>query len=275
MKIVGIEYNVGGNIVNCDELKEKFIDEFNKNGLTNLHAMATDHSIELRNICLDIGMNLLTSIVESSKESLEQILEDYSNEIKNKLDIEFDKIIEDGFVSYFERVIIKEYTNPFDYDLSKLPNKEKQDIITELEKINEQYEKEHVSLLNISTQGQIYKSVIRLLDGWNSNIDKYRDKIANDEDKKKFYYLILLSSLDLRLGSILEFYCSFPGNSKLSFCSSDVIKTLKLSYFNKDFIFAILNEKISEIFEVLLLTPSIDPSKDPDTYLNYWIDMNE
>lgn len=271
LKIVGIEYNVGGNIVNCDELKEKFIDEFNKNGLTNLHAMATDHSIELRNICLDIGMNLLTSMVESSKESLE----DYSNEIKNKLDIEFDKIIEDGFVSYFERVIVNKYTNPFDDDLSKLPNKEKQDIITELEKINEQYEKEHVSLLNISTQGQIYKSVIRLLDGWNSNIDKYQDKIANVEDKKKFYYLILLSSLDLRLGSILEFYCSFPGKSELSFCSSDVIKTLKLSYFNKDFIFAILNEKISEIFEVLLLTPSIDPSKDPGKYLNYWIDMNE
>jgi len=269
MKIVGMEYNVGGNIVNCEELKEKFIDEFNTNGLTNLHKMTKDHSIELRTICLDIGMNLLLSMIESNKESLQQKLEYYSNEIKNKLDKEFDKIIEDGFVSYFERLIVKEYTNPF--DVSKLPDKEKADLITELEKINAQYEKSHVSLLNISTQGQIYKSVIGLLDGWNSNIDKYQDKITNVEDKKKFYYLILLSSLDLRLGSILEFYCSFPGNDKLSICSSDVIKTLKLSYFNKDFIFAILNEKISEIFKA----EPIDPSKDPEKYLNYWIDINE
>ena len=82
MKIAGIRYNVSGNIVNCDELKEKFIDEFDKNGLTNLRAMATDHSKELRNICLDIGMNLLTRMVESSKESLE----DYSNKIKDKLE---------------------------------------------------------------------------------------------------------------------------------------------------------------------------------------------
>ena len=238
--------------------------------------MAKNHSIELRRICLDIGMNLLINSVKTNKESLQN----YSKEIKKRLDIEFDKIIEDGFVSYFERLIIKEYTNP-EYinrinanDLKLSNNEEEKDLIKELEEINEEYERNHVSLLNISTQGQIYRSVIRLLDGWNNNIKIFQDKLTNDEDKKKFYYLILLSSLDLRLGSILEFYCAFPDNKERLFCSPGVIKTLKLSHFDKRFIIAILNEKISEISKDLWNTLPI-PGVDPDKYLTYWIELNE
>lgn len=208
----------------CNKLKTKFIEEFSKNGFNddNFSKFTDEHKEDLKNIVSDIVEILLWNKAEDTIDT-----------IKDTVKTKVNEVIDKGFLNYSSRV-----AHNFFIDFAKTiePGIIQPEEKVELEKLDKDYNDEHVSLVDFLKKPIIYSSIEKLLSIWNTklaveinNNERIRDMGDNAKDSLK--YLALLSCIDLRIGSLLEFFCAIKDKQTAIMCSPDIIKEIKISHF--------------------------------------------
>jgi len=250
----------------CNELKTKFITEFSKNGynIENFSKFSDDHKKEIVNTMWAIGGILLMNKFEQTIDDIGDTFEQNKEELENKLMEMEVEIIDKGFVNYSSRVahhFFTDFVKEMEPNISKV-REEDEDYTLLAKKLDKEYNDRHVSLIDLSIPSTIYSSIVKLLGDWDGKLDEtikrdeMKDLNLTKEAKDSLKYLTLLSCIDLRIGSLIEFYCYMtPQNKREIMCKEDIIKKLKMNHF-RDGISDILKnvllktkDKVTEEFE--------------------------
>ena len=202
----------------CNKLKTKFIEEFSKNGFNddNFSKFTDEHKFS------DIVEILLWNKAEDTIDT-----------IKDTVKTKVNEVIDKGFLNYSSRV-----AHNFFIDFAKTiePGIIQPEEKVELEKLDKDYNDEHVSLVDFLKKPIIYSSIEKLLSIWNTKLaveinNNVRIRDMGDNAKDSLKYLALLSCIDLRIGSLLEFFCAIKDKQTAIMCSPDIIKEIKISHF--------------------------------------------
>ena len=200
----------------CNKLKTKFIEEFSKNGFNddNFSKFTDEHKEDLKNIVSDIVEILLWNKAEDTIDT-----------IKDTVKTKVNEVIDKGFLNYSSRV-----AHNFFIDFAKTiePGIIQPEEKVELEKLDKDYNDEHVSLVDFLKKPIIYSSIEKLLSIWNTKLaveinNNVRIRDMGDNAKDSLKYLALLSCIDLRIGSLLEFFCAIKDKQTAIMCSPDII----------------------------------------------------
>jgi hypothetical protein len=206
-----------------------------------------------------------------------RVANQYLNNFRKKINPSPTMIVEQE--KYFYRSLDK-YFDDYYITTDMTPDMKNQDNETNdkekkeqefLEYLNNTYEDRHISLTKISDIPTIYSSIIFLLRLWDqqlqTEISKEDYNELSSKAKESVRYLTLLSCVDLRIGSIIEFICFLHKNEK-GICNEKNIEALKQEHFKENgstllkIALTIFKEHKTDVGKMLITDETINNSVD-------------